>query len=64
MAWGILVLQAETEPVLTAVEAWNPNHWKAREVPKQINFFTSKKVSVNAPPKPQFLSVLLNIFSL
>ena len=28
---------AGIEPALPAVEAWNPNHWTAREVPKDSN---------------------------
>ena len=30
---GILVSQPEIEPVHSAVEIWNLNHWTAREVP-------------------------------
>ena len=33
VAFGILVPWQQIEPVLPAVEAWNLNHWTAREVP-------------------------------
>ena len=38
MACGILVHQPGIEPVPPAVEAWSPNHWTAREVPKPKHF--------------------------
>ena len=34
MACGILVPRPGIEPVHPALEAWSPNHWTAREVPK------------------------------
>ena len=33
MADGILVPQPGTEPRLSAVRAWSPNHWTGRESP-------------------------------
>ena len=36
----ILIPQPEIKPVIPAVEAWSPNHWTAREVPRYISCFT------------------------
>ena len=33
MAYGILVPWSGIKPVPPAVEAWNLNHWTAKEVP-------------------------------
>ena len=33
-AYGILIPQPGIEPVSPTVEAWSPNHWTAREVPR------------------------------
>ena len=38
MACRILVPQLGIEPRSQAVEAWNPNHWTAREFPKECKF--------------------------
>ena len=38
VACRILVPQLELEPGSSAVEAWNPNHWTARELPKEPKF--------------------------
>ena len=37
-ACEILVAQPGIKPVPPAVEAWNPNHWTAREVLEEILF--------------------------
>ena len=36
----ILVPQPKIEPVISPVEAWSPNHWTARKVPRYISCFT------------------------
>ena len=36
-AWGILVLPREIKARLSAMEAWSPNHWTAREFPLLIS---------------------------
>ena len=35
-SFGILVPQLGIEPGPPAVEAWNPNHWTAREFPSTL----------------------------
>ena len=44
-ACGILVPRPRIEPVPPALEAWSPNHWTAREVPRKI-FISSLFYSV------------------
>ena len=39
MACGILVLCTGIEPIPSAVEPWNLNHWTAREVPLLRHFY-------------------------
>ena len=41
----ILVSQSGIEPVPTAVEAWGPNHWTAREAPGSSEAVTFADVS-------------------
>ena len=41
-ACKILAPQPGIEPVLPAVEAWSPNHWKAREIPSKWYFWKNK----------------------
>ena len=40
VACGILVPGPGIEPMPPAVEAWNLNHWTAKEVPEMSPFFT------------------------
>ena len=37
-ACGILVTQPGVEPGPSALKAWSPNHWTAREFPRRIVF--------------------------
>ena len=46
MACRILVPQLGIEPGSPAVEAWNPNHWTAREFPKEPKFLILAEFSL------------------
>ena len=37
--WDLLVLQTGIEPAPSAVRAWCPNHWTAREFPIHATFY-------------------------
>ena len=45
MACGILVPRPGIEPGPSAVKAWSPNHWTARELPYFLFLMHEKKLS-------------------
>ena len=55
-AWGILVLPPEIKARLSAVEAWSPNHWTAREFPLLISN------SIKMPPLHLLFKISLAFF--
>ena len=52
MACGILIPQPGIEPTPPALEAWNLNHWTAREVPGKFSYGNADVVFSRGMPVP------------